>query len=762
MKRRRTLGVSLILALLAGGLSVVTGPAPAANAADGSAFEAGNIISDALFFDGAAMSASQVQSFLNSQVSSCSSGFTCLKDYTQSTSNRAGEDYRCSAYAGGGVESAATIIAKVGVACGISQKVLLVLLQKEQSLVTSTGPTSGQYRSATGYGCPDTAACDAAYYGFFNQVWMAALQFKRYAANPTGWNHIAGRENHIRYSPNAACGSSPVFIQNQATAGLYNYTPYQPNAAALNNLYGTGDGCSAYGNRNFWRLYTDWFGSTTAGSSLVRSHTNATVYLTSGESKYPIASLSILSALAPLGNVAFVSQSYLDRFQTRHLVGRVLRAPNGAIYFYDAGIKLPFTSCDQVVDYGGSCAADGYVQLTDVQLASFANGPNMGPVLGTTAGARYYINDGTKREILDEASQVAAGIPIALNVLTENAVSALPFAAPAIRDDAFALQRGSSSYAFLRSGNRHLVDDAIKADAGLPTKTAGSLWPESLAMLGNGSAFTGIVRLPGGTANQILTAGNRVTWSSGIPGGDAAYVTVGQSFVDGYPLAGSITAGSTVKTPASGTVYVVMASDLRPIGSWEALVALAGGGVPVITTLPDRLVAPLPKGPVALETATLARSPENATVFLINGVTDKIAFSSFAFPFAAGLTSFSYTTLERLDAYPTSSQLLGYGLQCGTTKYVSADGAVHAVSPELEALYPISYVPLDTYTCALLEVGAPAVDFIRTPEGSIYQLAGGQKRPIASMQRFAELNGGRGWLQVDAGLAAQFPTGPLA
>ncbi|MFZ1523014.1 MAG: hypothetical protein WAS94_03260, partial [Candidatus Saccharimonadales bacterium] len=41
-------------------------------------------------------------------------------------------------------------------------------------------------------------------------------------------------------------------------------TPYRPNQAALNNLYGTGDGCSAYGNRNFWRFYTDWFGSTRA------------------------------------------------------------------------------------------------------------------------------------------------------------------------------------------------------------------------------------------------------------------------------------------------------------------------------------------------------------------------------------------------------------------------------------------------------------------------------------------------------------------
>ena len=56
-------------------------------------------------------------------------------------------------------------------------------------------------------------------------------------------------------------------LANAATAALYYYTPYQPNAAALANLYGTGDSCSAYGNRNFWRLYRDWFGDPRMGST---------------------------------------------------------------------------------------------------------------------------------------------------------------------------------------------------------------------------------------------------------------------------------------------------------------------------------------------------------------------------------------------------------------------------------------------------------------------------------------------------------------
>src|SRR5690606_8182666 len=42
---------------------------------------------------------------------------------------------------------------------------------------------------------------------------------------------------------------------------LYNYTPYQPNAAALSAGWGTAP-CGAYGNRNFYLYFTGWFGST--------------------------------------------------------------------------------------------------------------------------------------------------------------------------------------------------------------------------------------------------------------------------------------------------------------------------------------------------------------------------------------------------------------------------------------------------------------------------------------------------------------------
>lgn len=255
-----------------------------AEALSGSEFNAGRIIDNGVFFDSSSMSVSQIQQFLNSKVPNCDTNgtqpykgttraaygasrgypapFTCLKDYSQSIPTKSSDSY-CGGTVYGGSKSSSQIIYDVAQACGVSPKVLIVLLQKEQSLITDDWPWSIQYRSATGYGCPDTAPCDAEYYGFFNQVYQGARAYKRYAANPANYNYLAGRNNTILWHPNSGCGTSNVYITNQATAGLYIYTPYRPNQAALNNLYGTGDGCSSYGNRNFWRIFSDWFGSTT-------------------------------------------------------------------------------------------------------------------------------------------------------------------------------------------------------------------------------------------------------------------------------------------------------------------------------------------------------------------------------------------------------------------------------------------------------------------------------------------------------------------
>jgi hypothetical protein len=280
--RLLTIGLALASCL------VVSMPATPAAALSGNDWKAGRIIDDSIFYNKDSMSVDQVQQFLNSKNPNCdnwgtqtyngttrrayseSKGvkfpLTCLKEYyenpTTHENNLAKTDGQ-AALIPSGAQSAAQIIWNAAQQYTINPQVLIVLLQKEQILVQDDWPWPIQYQGATGYGCPDTAACDSQYYGFYNQVTNAAYQFRHYASNPNLFNFVPGN-NNIQWSPNSSCGGSTVNIINQATASLYDYTPYQPNQAALNNLYGTGDSCSAYGNRNFWRYFNDWFGVSNA------------------------------------------------------------------------------------------------------------------------------------------------------------------------------------------------------------------------------------------------------------------------------------------------------------------------------------------------------------------------------------------------------------------------------------------------------------------------------------------------------------------
>ena len=95
-----------------------------------------------------------------------------------------------------------------------------------------------------------------------------AKQWSRYKLDPEKYNYHAGQTVNILWNvAESGCGSAPVTIHNQATASLYDYTPYQPNAASLATYPGEGDGCSSYGNRNFYYLFTKYFGATGNGTT---------------------------------------------------------------------------------------------------------------------------------------------------------------------------------------------------------------------------------------------------------------------------------------------------------------------------------------------------------------------------------------------------------------------------------------------------------------------------------------------------------------
>jgi uncharacterized protein with LGFP repeats len=238
----------------------------AASALSGSQFNAGYIIDDGLFYSSNAMTQPQIQAFLDEKVGTCTNA-NCLNVLYAKTETRNYDRGICKGYTpdSDALERASMIIYKVQVACGISAKVILVTLQKEQGLVTHKGPTSGRLGAAMGWLCPDTAPCNTSAASFFRQIYGGAWQLKRYNTPDYFGNYHPGT-HQILYHPNRDCGTKTVAIRNHATAALYNYTPYTPNAGALANLGGTAPPCGSYGNRNFWVFYSQWFGNPIAGA----------------------------------------------------------------------------------------------------------------------------------------------------------------------------------------------------------------------------------------------------------------------------------------------------------------------------------------------------------------------------------------------------------------------------------------------------------------------------------------------------------------
>ena len=233
-------------------------------------WDPGNIASDAVFYNGKAMSLDQIRAFIANKGAACGDA-ECLRSLRRTMPDYPADDY-CQPVQGGPDLDAATILYRVSLACGVSPKVMLVTLEKESSGVTSSTRTAARWDAAFGWNCPDTgpggsANCDPAAAGFVKQTYGMAHQWAKYRVEiPRGkYNYHLGKNQILWNVVESGCGGSEVDIKSIATAALYTYTPYQPNAASLAAFPGEGDACSSYGNRNFFFMYQKWFGSTGGG-----------------------------------------------------------------------------------------------------------------------------------------------------------------------------------------------------------------------------------------------------------------------------------------------------------------------------------------------------------------------------------------------------------------------------------------------------------------------------------------------------------------
>lgn len=171
-------------------------------------FQPNTLITDAKYLASGSLSAEGIQAFLDRQPG-------VLKSYR-------GPDHS------GVTKSAARMIADAASAWGVSPRVILVTLQKEQSLLSDSSPSQHAYDWAMGCGKTDSVTYTK-YQGFGNQIWGGA---QKLISNRAYW--------HSGIS--ISIDGQAVYPTNASTHALYRYTPHFGGATS------------------FWKLYWRYFG----------------------------------------------------------------------------------------------------------------------------------------------------------------------------------------------------------------------------------------------------------------------------------------------------------------------------------------------------------------------------------------------------------------------------------------------------------------------------------------------------------------------
>ncbi|MCD1269008.1 hypothetical protein B5M43_009170 [Microbacterium sp. MEC084] len=717
-------------------------------------FVAGDIISNAVFTNRSTMTAAQIASFIDGKVATCQSGYTCLEEYVETTPTRAADAY-CAQYTGGANESAARIISKVSQACGINPQVLLVMLQKEQGLITHTWPSDWRFTIAMGMGCPDTADCDKTYYGFFNQVYGAARQMKIYGSSTYFTWYAPGGTRSIRYHPNSACGSSGVYVKNQATANLYYYTPYQPNAAALAAGFGTGDSCSSYGNRNFYSYFRLWFGSTGTGVTSVADGTmikaEPHVYLVTGRKKVHITRETLAEYQRVFGAPRTVTAETAESIPNGGQASFFLRnATTGDVSLLQGGQRHHFSSCAQVSAWGGSCGTE-----TVLASAEYTRVPAGAAITGwarrTSGGTIHQISGSTLIPIYNEANVAA---------ITGGAV---PYAAVMPAAKAAQYQVTATRWAPGR-----FIEPAASTRTYLPTWDSRLLylptWLYPAEMGLTRARDTGVPSTAyqgytsGGTLAQFVKCGSTIYLPSR---GTLQPVTA--AAVAGFPVTtldartcGVLELSSAVPQTrvfvqgvGRSDVYVAEAGRWRHIASRGVMEALTGGRWPTVLRLADALIDHLPKG-----TRITSAVPPSGSVMQVRG-TDPVYFtdgakawwiSSWDIGEEFGIRSRHAVVSSREAIAALTVQTrnrLRPIVSCHDGYYVAAQGRLHRIA--LAGLGGLPGQGLAAATCGSLPKAAAAISgrlFVKVGT-TTYVAEAGRMRALRAGETPASLNGGK-------------------
>lgn len=768
-------------------------------------WSAGYIVDDTTFTNKNDMSIAEIQTFLNQGVGTGTYGrvagqcdtngiaqselgggtraqygaangtpapFTCLKDYYEVPKTSPGLGMPANNYGGlpipTGAKSAAELIWNAAQKYNINPKVLLVKLHTESAgpLTTDDWPVLAQYRYAMGAHCPDSgpngsANCDPNYAGFSIQISEAAALMRYYLDNmdQSWWPYAKpNTTNNILWNVAATgCGASNVYIETHATAALYTYTPYQPNQAALNNLSGIGDGCSAYGNRNFWRVFNNWFGPT--NGYIIRTSEDGKMYMRGqGNTYYYITSSDQLKNIgygSTVNRVLNTTINYLSSMTSAGDLPNLVRFGNGSeVYLIDSGNRY-YISYTAYQSFGspavGNLLGTYYNSLYDAPtLTSVVRQYGDSNLYAVQSGKRHYIGGPTVYNSGGFNSQ-----PI--TSLSSFTIQNLPIGAPLLQAGTLIESSDTQQYGIIKTDiqTQQPISNTVAKSLTVPIYTDTSLALNQLTI--NGSTATFLVKdslndlyMIDGNSKYSVSASQ--LQSLGKTAND--FVLVDNPFLSSLITRVSNSQSLLVRVAWTGTVYNVINSELFSVSSLQDFNALGYNFNNVLdiskNTLDNLFIN---YGRSMVTNGSLFRVNTDPTIYLM-GYDSKThvvqggdVFNDFGFQYS-DVTSINSQTFQNLT---TGNLLQNFFSAPDGSEWGASNGSRYWISPSLSTQYRSSidlYTDLMSKNINLMGIGKNLTRFIRiNASKNVYYITGSTKELLNSPSAFAN-NGGTDWSQV--------------
>lgn len=291
----------------------------------------------------------------------------------------------------GTLRRASDIIYRASQQFSLNPQFLLVLLQREQSLVESKAPSQNQLDWAMGYAvCDSCSKQDPAlqsFRGFANQVYRAAERIRMNYLSDLFSN--GSTLTGIGPGRPVAIDGVSVIPENNATSVLYTYTPH------------------LHGNANFVRIWRRWFTGDYPTGTVLQDQDTGSIWLIQGGKRRAIRSFAALasrfSGRSPIRVPASVLESYEPGAPISFPNYSLLRAPNGSISLLVDDTLRAIDSMETFRSIGFS--TDDIIDVNPEDLLAFQAGtpitmtsvmPLGGLLQDPTTGGIFYVVDEVK------------------------------------------------------------------------------------------------------------------------------------------------------------------------------------------------------------------------------------------------------------------------------------------------------------------------------------------------------------------------------